>query len=77
MIAIDPTSRLTGGAILGDRIRMSQHHGDPGVFIRSMATRGASGGLARATADLARLLDAPDAIMSLSRRWAWDRTKSR
>ena len=52
IIAVDPTSRITGGAILGDRIRMQQHHGDPGVFIRSMATRGSSGGLARATADL-------------------------
>jgi LAO/AO transport system kinase len=56
ILAVDPTSRMTGGAILGDRIRMQQHHGDPGVFIRSMATRGAAGGLARATADLARLL---------------------
>ena len=55
ILAVDPTSRVTGGAILGDRIRMQQHHADPGVFIRSMATRGASGGLARATADLARL----------------------
>ncbi len=58
IIAVDPTSRITGGAILGDRIRMQQHHADPGVFIRSMATRGTVGGLARATADLARLLDA-------------------
>jgi LAO/AO transport system kinase len=58
IIAIDPTSRITGGAILGDRIRMQQHHGDPGVFVRSMATRGCTGGLARATADLAQLMDA-------------------
>jgi len=58
VIAVDPTSRITGGAILGDRIRMLQHHGDAGVFVRSMATRGSSGGLARATADLARLMDA-------------------
>ena len=58
VIAVDPTSRITGGAILGDRIRMQQHHGDAGVFIRSMATRGATGGLARATADLARLMSA-------------------
>jgi len=57
IIAVDPSSRVTGGAILGDRIRMQAHHGDPGVFIRSMATRGASGGVARATADLAFLLD--------------------
>jgi LAO/AO transport system kinase len=58
VIAVDPSSPLTGGAILGDRIRMQQHHADPGVFIRSMATRGIAGGIARATADLATLLDA-------------------
>jgi LAO/AO transport system kinase len=58
ILAVDPTSRVSGGAILGDRIRMQAHHGDPGVFIRSMATRGAVGGLARSTADLALLLDA-------------------
>jgi len=58
IIAVDPTSRMTGGAILGDRIRMQQHHADPGIFIRSMATRGSTGGLARATADLVRLMDA-------------------
>jgi LAO/AO transport system kinase len=57
ILAIDPTSRITGGAILGDRIRMQQHHADPGIFIRSMATRGSMGGLARATADLVRLMD--------------------
>jgi LAO/AO transport system kinase len=56
ILAVDPTSRLTGGAILGDRIRMQQHHADPGVFIRSMATRGARGGVARATGDVAALL---------------------
>jgi LAO/AO transport system kinase len=58
VIAVDPSSPVTGGAILGDRIRMQQHHADPGVFIRSMATRGIPGGIARATADLARLFDA-------------------
>jgi 5'-methylthioadenosine phosphorylase len=58
IVAVDPTSRRTGGAILGDRIRMLDHHADPGIFIRSMATRGASGGLAQATADMAALLDA-------------------
>ncbi len=57
IIAVDPSSRVTGGAILGDRIRMQQHHADPGIFIRSMATRGTTGGLACATADLARLMD--------------------
>ena len=58
IIAVDPTSRISGGAILGDRIRMQAHHNDAGVFIRSMATRGSVGGLARATADLALLLAA-------------------
>ena len=58
IIAVDPSSRVSGGAVLGDRIRMQRHHADPGVFIRSMATRGALGGLARATADLALLMDA-------------------
>jgi LAO/AO transport system kinase len=58
VLAVDPSSRATGGAILGDRIRMQRHHADPGIFIRSMATRGEGGGLARATADLVRLMDA-------------------
>jgi 5'-methylthioadenosine phosphorylase len=58
VIAVDPSSRVSGGAVLGDRIRMQQHHADPGVFIRSMATRGALGGLAGATGDLALLMDA-------------------
>jgi LAO/AO transport system kinase len=58
LIAVDPSSPVTGGAILGDRIRMQAHHADPGVFIRSMATRGASGGLAAATRSMARLFDA-------------------
>jgi LAO/AO transport system kinase len=57
ILAVDPTSDITGGAILGDRIRMQQHHADPGIFIRSMATRGSLGGLSRATADLAQLMD--------------------
>lgn len=58
VIAVDPTSPYTGGAILGDRIRMQGHAGDTGMFIRSMATRGFLGGLARATADVALVLDA-------------------
>jgi LAO/AO transport system kinase len=58
VIAVDPSSPVTGGAILGDRIRMQQHHADPGVFIRSIATRGIPGGIAHATAGLATLLDA-------------------
>jgi LAO/AO transport system kinase len=58
VIAVDPTSPFTGGAILGDRLRMNSHAGDSGVFIRSMATRGHLGGLARATSDVALVLDA-------------------
>ncbi len=58
VIAVDPTSPFTGGAILGDRVRMGRHAGDAGVFIRSMATRGHLGGLARATADAALVMDA-------------------
>ncbi|MFZ0434110.1 MAG: methylmalonyl Co-A mutase-associated GTPase MeaB [Candidatus Acidiferrales bacterium] len=58
IIAVDPSSPFTGGAILGDRIRMQGHAGDDGVFIRSMATRGYLGGLAQAAGDAALLLDA-------------------
>jgi LAO/AO transport system kinase len=58
IIAIDPSSPYTGGAILGDRIRMQGHASDAGIFIRSMATRGSLGGLARATGDVALILDA-------------------
>jgi LAO/AO transport system kinase len=58
IIAVDPTSPYSGGAILGDRLRMQAHAGDPGVFIRSMATRGHLGGLAHATGDVALVLDA-------------------
>ena len=58
ILAVDPTSPFTGGAILGDRIRMQDHALDPGVFIRSLATRGQLGGLSRATSDCARVLDA-------------------
>jgi len=58
IIAVDPTSPYTGGAILGDRIRMQDHYSDPGIYIRSMATRGSLGGLARATADAATVIDA-------------------
>jgi LAO/AO transport system kinase len=58
VIAVDPTSPYSGGAILGDRIRMLDHYADPGVFIRSMATRGALGGIAKATTEMALLLDA-------------------
>jgi len=58
ILAVDPTSPFTGGALLGDRIRMQSLYTDPGVFIRSMATRGAMGGLARASHDAVDLLDA-------------------
>ena len=58
IIAIDPTSPFSGGAILGDRLRMQDHSGDTGVFIRSMAARGNLGGLASATADAVQVLDA-------------------
>ena len=63
VLAIDPSSPFTGGAILGDRVRMQDHATDPGVFIRSMATRGHLGGLSLATPEAVRLLDA------LGRRW--------
>ena len=57
IIAVDPSSPYSGGAILGDRIRMQGHFSDPGIYIRSMATRGSLGGLARTTADVATVLD--------------------
>ena len=58
IVAVDPTSPYSGGAILGDRIRMGSHYADPGIYIRSMATRGSLGGLARTTADVTSVLDA-------------------
>ena len=58
IVAVDPTSPYSGGAILGDRVRMMELHSDPGVFMRSMATRGVMGGLARGTLDVVLLLDA-------------------
>ena len=58
VVAVDPTSPFTGGAILGDRIRMQDHFEDPDVFIRSLATRGALGGLSRSATDIVRVLDA-------------------
>jgi LAO/AO transport system kinase len=63
VLAIDPSSPFTGGAILGDRVRMQDHATDPGVFIRSMATRGHLGGLSLATPEAVRLLDA------IGRKW--------
>lgn len=58
IIAVDPTSPFSGGALLGDRIRMQQHYLDPGVFIRSLATRGSHGGIPQTTQGLCKLLDA-------------------
>jgi len=58
IMAVDPTSPFTGGAILGDRIRMQQHYLDEGVFIRSMATRGSHGGLPKTASSVTKLLDA-------------------
>jgi len=58
IVAVDPTSPFTGGALLGDRVRMQDLAGDPGIFIRSMATRGSLGGLSLATADVVKVLDA-------------------
>ena len=65
IIAVDPTSPYSGGAILGDRIRMQDHFADPGIYIRSMATRGSLGGLAGSTADVATVLDASGRDMVL------------
>jgi LAO/AO transport system kinase len=58
VVAVDPSSSITGGAILGDRIRMQEHALDPGIFVRSMSTRGSLGGLSRATIDAVTVLDA-------------------
>ena len=65
VVAVDPTSPFSGGAILGDRIRMLAHHADAGIFIRSMATRGFLGGLARATTDVVTAMDASGKDMVL------------
>ena len=77
MLAIDPSSPFTGGAILGDRVRMQDHATDPGVFIRSMATRGHLGGLALAAPEAIRLLDAVGRRGSSSRPSASARSRSR
>jgi LAO/AO transport system kinase len=68
IIAIDPTSPFSGGAILGDRIRMSELTLDEGIFIRSMGTRGSLGGLSRKTADAIKLMDAAGKDIILSKR---------
>src|SRR5215469_11712373 len=77
IIAVDPSSPFTGGAILGDRIRMQGHATDSGIFIRSMATRGYLGGLAQAAGDTALLLDAAGKQQSSSRPSASARAKSK
>jgi LAO/AO transport system kinase len=70
IVAVDPTSPFSGGAVLGDRIRMRDLSGDAGVFIRSMATRGSLGGLARATTDVVKVLDAAGFQLILIEQWA-------
>ncbi len=62
IVAVDPSSPFTGGAILGDRIRMQPLGGDPGVFVRSMASRGQLGGIARTTGDVVKVLTRPVSI---------------
>jgi len=57
-VAVDPSSRSSGGATLGDRIRLTEHHADPNLFVRSMASRGQRGGLGAATVDIVHVLDA-------------------
>ena len=77
VLAIDPSSPFSGGAILGDRVRMQGHALDDGVFIRSMATRGHLGGLALAAPEAVRVLDAAGMPWSSSRRSAWARSRWR
>jgi LAO/AO transport system kinase len=77
ILAVDPTSPFTGGAVLGDRLRMQSHAGDDGVFIRSMATRGHLGGLARATSDAALVLDASGKDVVIIETVGSDRTRWR
>ena len=74
IVAVDPTSPFSGGALLGDRVRMGRLALDKGVFIRSMATRGVFGGLARATDDVVDVLD-PWPPRCWSRPWAWARAR--
>ena len=77
VLAVDPTSPFSGGAILGDRVRMQDHATDPGVFIRSMATRGHLGGLAVATPQAVRVLDAVGTPWILVETVGVARSKSR
>jgi LAO/AO transport system ATPase len=77
VLAVDPSSPFTGGAILGDRVRMQDHATDPGVYIRSMSTRGHLGGLAAATPQAVRVLRAPAATWCWWRPSAWARPRWR
>ena len=77
VLAVDPSSPFSGGALLGDRVRMQDHATDPGVFIRSMATRGHLGGLAAATPQALRVLDAAGCDVVLIETWASGRPRSR
>ena len=76
VLSIDPSSPFTNGALLGDRIRLTEHFLDPGVFIRSMASRGALGGLSEAALQAALLMDAWGAMSSCWRPWASARRRS-
>ena len=75
VLSIDPSSPFTHGALLGDRIRLTDHFLDPGVFIRSMASRGSLGGLSEATLQAALLMDAAGRTTSSSRPWGWARPR--
>src|SRR6266496_1508839 len=75
IVAVDTTSPRTGGALLGDRIRMQDHAMDGGVFIRSMATRGERGGLARATHGAVRVLEAAGYDVILGETVGWGNSK--
>ena len=77
VLAVDPTSPFTGGALLGDRVRMQEHATDGGVFIRSMASRGHLGGLSWAVPQALRILDAAGFDVVLSRPWVSARPRSR
>ena len=77
VVSVDPSSPFTQGALLGDRIRLADHFLDPGVYIRSMGTRGHLGGLAEAALQTLLLLDAAGRDVSSSRRWAPARARSR
>lgn len=76
VVAVDPTSPFTGGAVLGDRVRMRASGRDPRIFIKSLASRGGSGGLASTTGDIICVLDASGRTQSLWKPWGWVRKAS-